>query len=226
MVGTEVSTSDDLPCFPRRESWDWGQISEIMGEIFQSKMRLGYERLVITIREAANRAARRAAKASPVLGSQGGEISITVWIIRPPEFQQTAAWAESSLTADQNWFWRHLEEGAAISQTEGWDLDFHAWRCSSEIFLTDLSKEIATGRESSGWALFQENQTKSQVTVAKIWKRWCSAKGMTSSLLGFRIIMNQSIMEEMPRAWELRGKKDSRQTTRAKMQLKKRWTIE
>lgn len=67
------------------------KISEIMGEIFQSKMRLGYERLVITIREAANRAARRAAKASPVLGSQGGEISITVWIIRPPEFQQTAA---------------------------------------------------------------------------------------------------------------------------------------
>ena len=88
MVVTEVSTSFDLPCFPRRKS-----------------MRPSIDRVVITIRdlpsktkclrfkEVADRAARRAAKGFTRGG--GGEVAeevlVATWIIRLLEFRQTAA---------------------------------------------------------------------------------------------------------------------------------------
>jgi hypothetical protein len=212
--------------------------SEITFSIFQSKEMEGRFRAEITskespsmvkllsFKETAREAARRAAKASPKVGSHGGLICEIALIILPSESLQTAAWAEKFPLIAVSKFILKWPTAGGCQTSETWWETFHAEAWSKEVFLMEFAKERASRITPSWEALFLENHRRSQRTAAKIWKRWESAKGIPKEEWGLIIPSTQLAGLREDQARESKGQKEDLQATLAKMHLKRRWDKE
>lgn len=157
--------------------------------------------------------ARRAAKASPVLGSQGGLKQDWAWIICLEESRHTAACMEkSSRIAVSKFILNTLAGGGEGSQQWAAGLEvllLQAERWSRATFFIWLASEIASGEKLSWKTLLRVCQSKSQATEAKIWKRWTSYKGRLREFPMSMMMETQSAIVRSPIAKLFKGKKDS-----------------